>query len=209
MDRTSRSLNCSCRHQGSSERPVASGRGSQKTQTPIARSRDAGRAPRRVWRSGRYSVRRVHAVGASEEDEANLLGHDRGAPPVVQVVLQVPISDAELELLRRGGGGGPAAEGEDEGPPPPGSRGAARSRRREGRREVCVRGAGRGACLEQAVVVEDVERVEDVKLVPLREDERLRDESCGVSGRPPWPAAAWRGASASLISCWTGVLFAK
>ena len=32
MDRTSRSLNCSCRHQGSSERPVASGRASQKTQ---------------------------------------------------------------------------------------------------------------------------------------------------------------------------------
>mmetsp|Transcript_22427 Transcript_22427/g.63649 ORF Transcript_22427/g.63649 Transcript_22427/m.63649 type:complete len:446 (+) Transcript_22427:202-1539(+) len=128
MDRTSRSLNCSCRHQGSSERPVASGRGSQKTQTPIARSRDAGRAPRRVWRSGRYSVRRVHAVGASEEDEANLPGHDRGAPPVVQVVLQVPISDAELELL------------------------------------------------EQAVVVEDVERVEDVKLVPLREDERVADQ---------------------------------
>ena len=148
MDRTSRSLNCSCRHQGSSERPVASGRGSQKTQTPIARSRDAGRAPRRVWRSGRYSVRRVHAVGASEEDEANLLGHDRGAPPVVQVVLQVPISDAELELLRRGGGGSPAAEGEDEGPPPPGSRGAAvceapRAGGRGGERggERCVSGA--------------------------------------------------------------------
>ena len=151
MDRTSRSLNCSCRHQGSSERPVASGRGSQKTQTPIARSRDAGRAPRRVWRSGRYSVRRVHAVGASEEDEANLLGHDRGAPPVVQVVLQVPISDAELELLRRGGGGSPAAErGRTRGrrrraaEVPRSARlpGQERSRRREGR-EVCPgRGSG-------------------------------------------------------------------
>jgi len=129
----------------------------------------------------------------------------------------VPISDAELELLRRGGRGRSGrGEGEDEGPTPPGSRGAAvceapRAGEVEEERgaERCVRGAGRGARLEQAVVVEDVERVEDVKLVPLGEDQRLQDEPCGVSGRPPWPAAAWRGASASLISCWTGVLFAK
>ena len=107
-------------------------------------------------------------------------------------------------------GGGPAAEGEDGGPPPPGCE-APRAGEVEEERgaERCVRGAGRGARLEQAVVVEDVERVEDVKLVPLGEDQRLQDEPCGVSGRPPWPAAAWRGASASLISCWTGVLFAK
>ena len=52
---------------------------------PACRARPAARPPARL-----------------EEDEAHLVGLDVGAPPVVHVVLEVAVADAELELLQKG-----------------------------------------------------------------------------------------------------------
>ena len=133
--------------------------------------------------SARARLRRAR----SEEDQTHVARLDRRATPVVQVVLQMAVADAELELL---GGLGLGV--------------GARTRVRgwnlqagctgllqagcaglqagclglQGRLQAKgeVAGCSAGCNLEEGVVLEHVERVEDVEVEPLGEDERVVEQ---------------------------------